>query len=371
VSALTSLLRPFSVLYGGVARARNWLFDKKMIVSESFEIPIIGIGNLSAGGTGKTPMAEYLLRMLLEAGHTPALLSRGYGRETKGYQVVKPYSNARQVGDEPYQIKRKFQPVTVVVCEDRTEGVRRIMQSFPEVDVIVLDDGFQHRRLNQGFSILLTTAGKPYFLDKLLPAGRLREPQEGKIRADVIIMTKCETYPDPDKKKQLTAKLAPGPGQPVYFTCISYSSLFKVGFDGREEEQFPIENLKGYDVLLFTGIASPEPMAKFLEDQKMNYELVRFADHHTYTPADIKKIHLKWAGMHQMNKLLLTTEKDWRRLEHTPEAELLRGMPLFFLPIEVEWDEEEKRSFDQKILDYVSANKRVGSVDKGQDRVQP
>lgn len=346
-------------------RARNWLFDKEVIASESFEIPIIGIGNLSAGGTGKTPMAEYLLRLLANNGYTPALLSRGYGRQTKGYLVVKPYTTARLVGDEPYQVKRKFPGILIVVCEDRTEGVRRILKSNPEIDVIVLDDSFQHRRLKQGFSILLTASTKPYFLDKLLPAGRLREPQAGKSRADVIIMTKCDTLPDAHRKEQLTKKLAPTEKQEVYFTCINYASLFKVSFQGGDEEQFPIENLRGYDVLLFTGIASPEPMAEFLEEKGMNYELIRFADHHVYTSADMRKIRSKWDAMKQMNKLLLTTEKDWRRLEHTPEAELLRGMPLFFLPIEVGWNEEEKRSFDRKILDYVSANKRVGSVDQG------
>lgn len=352
-------------MYGGIVRARNWLFDKEVIPSEAFDIPIIGIGNLSAGGTGKTPMAEYVLRLLEENGYTPALLSRGYGRATKGYLAVKPYTTAKQAGDEPYQIKRKFTGILVAVCEDRAEGVRRIMKSNPEVNVIVLDDSFQHRRLKQGFSILLTSATKPYFLDKLLPAGRLREPQAGKSRADVIIMTKCATLPNSERKAQLIKKLDPADNQEVYFTCIHYSSLYKVSFDGREEEQFPIENLKGYDVLLFTGIASPEPMAEFLEEKGMDYELVRFADHHAYTGADIRKIKAKWDEMRQMNKLLLTTEKDWRRLEHTAEAEMLRGMPLFFLPIEVGWSEEEKRSFDRKILDYVGANKRVGAVDKG------
>jgi tetraacyldisaccharide 4'-kinase len=353
-------LLPFSYLYGIGVRLRNWLFDKEIVISASFDLPLIGIGNLSAGGTGKTPMAEYVLRILLEHDIKPALLSRGYGRQTKGFQIVKPFSTAALVGDEPHQIKRKFPDVAVAVCEDRATGIRHIMEHFPDTEVIVLDDSFQHRAVKTGFTILLTDFNKPYFRDLLLPAGMLREPQSGKERADVIIMTKCPVAPDENKKTELKRLLKPGAGQEVYFTCIRYGALVKTGAMDEEEIHFPLEHIRGYKILLFTGIANPAPLEKFLKENSAGVQSIAFPDHHTFSQTDTLKILNAWKAMPEMNKLLLTTEKDWRRLEYTAEAGLFEGTPVYFLPIEVEWKQEEKLSFDDKLIGYVSANKRVG-----------
>ncbi len=323
-------------------------------------MPVIGIGNLSAGGTGKTPMAEYVLRLLIENEYKPALLSRGYRRSTKGFSIVKTYSDAAKVGDEPYQIKRKLPDAVVVVCEDRVTGVRKIREEFTEVDVIVLDDCYQHRKLKTGLSILLTDFNKPFFTDKLLPVGMLREPQAGKNRADIIVVTKCPEQPQQPLKAEWIQRINPADNQSVYFTCINYQSLIKVDFDGQEEERFPIENIKGYEILLFTGIANPQPLKEFLGTWDTTLDTVIFPDHHKFTARDMEKILQRWQSITTLNKLVLTTEKDWRRLETSPEARMLQNLPVYFLPIEVGWEKEEKSSFDDKILNYVSANTTIG-----------
>ena len=355
------LLYPFSWLYGLAVKVRNYLFDKQILVkSHAFEMPIIGIGNLSAGGTGKTPMAEYVLNLLLENGYKPALLSRGYKRSTKGFGIVKTYSDAGKVGDEPYQIKRKFPDAVVVVCEDRVEGVKKIQEEFDEVDVIVLDDSYQHRKLKTGFTILLSDFNKPFFNDKLLPVGMLREPQQGKERADVIIITKCAQHPNAQVKQDWITRINPAENQSVYFTCITYQSLIKVDFEGQEEERYPIENIKGYEILLFTGIANPKPLQEFLGSWDTTLDTVIFPDHHKFAIRDMELIRQRWESISTLNKLILTTEKDWRRLENTPEVRALRDLPVYFLPIEVGWENQEKSSFDNKILTYVRADKTIG-----------
>jgi tetraacyldisaccharide 4'-kinase len=350
------LLLPFSYLYGGIVRVRNWMFDKGIKESKQFDIPVICIGNLSAGGTGKTPMSEYVIKLLLSHGYRPALLSRGYGRKTKGFQLVKPFSRASEVGDEPYQVKRKFPDTIVAVCEERVEGINRIKELFPSVNVIVLDDAFQHRAVKAGFTILLTDFNKPYFADAMLPAGRLREPRSGKERADVIIMTKCPDGLGETQKEALRKKLAPSPQQQTYFTCIGYRQIVKVQIEEQLEIAYDAAYLKGYHIILFTGIANPKPMEDYLRKQEIAYELVAFPDHHIFTKADINRMLQCWNDVKPLNKLLLTTEKDWRRLENTEEAQMLCDKLMYFLPIEVEWNSAEKSSFDAKILQYVSAD---------------
>jgi tetraacyldisaccharide 4'-kinase len=214
---LRYLLFPFSFLYGLGVRFRNWLFDKNIRKSVLFEVPVIGIGNLSAGGTGKTPMAEYVLQLLLQNGYKPAMLSRGYKRQSKGYQVVKPYSSAAHVGDEPYQVKKKMPEVVVAVCEDRPTGIKKIKEDHGDVNVIVLDDSYQHRSVKPGFNILLTDYNKPFYEDLLLPAGMLREPRSSKERANVIIVTKSPVQIGMEEKNQMREKLKPEINQEVYF----------------------------------------------------------------------------------------------------------------------------------------------------------
>jgi tetraacyldisaccharide 4'-kinase len=354
---LRYLLIPFAWLYGLIIRLRNWLFDKDIRPVKKFDIPIIGIGNLSSGGTGKTPMAEYVLRLLLENGYKPAMLSRGYKRKSSGYQVVKPYSTADHVGDEPFQVKMKFPGVFVAVCEDRSTGIQNIKAQNPEVNVIVLDDSFQHRKVKPGLNVLLTDYNRPFYNDKMLPAGNLREPVGGKDRADVIVVTKCPVDLDSKEKTRIREKIKAEAHQEIYFSHIAYLSLMNTRAGAENESEFPVESVKGYKILLFTGIARNELLKRYLKNKGIDIISMDYPDHYAYTKNDILKIKKKWDSIPNMNKLILTTEKDWRRLENTEPASVLAGLPVYFLPVAVGWDEEDKSGFDTKILNYVSADK--------------
>jgi tetraacyldisaccharide 4'-kinase len=358
MKALRYLLLPFAILYGFAIWLRNLLFDSGIKKSFAFNIPIIVIGNLSAGGTGKTPMAEYLLALLSESGIRPVLLSRGYGRKTTGFHIVNNHEGAWVCGDEPYQMKKKFPMLNMVVCEDRVEGVKQILSRFPDTEVIVLDDAYQHRRLKPGFSILLTAYQQPYFSDLILPAGMLREGRKGRKRADVIVMTKCPASLDEKQRELLAARLRPSQGQSVYFTRLAYGGLVKVNTSTMHEQNADIDEIKNKDVLVFTGVARPKPLFDYLEEQGCRLQTMRFPDHHVFNEQDIKKIKQAFGQNPGANKVLFTTEKDWRRLEKTEEAKLLSGIPLYFLPVKIEWMPVEKLSFDEKISKYVNANKR-------------
>jgi len=352
------LLLPFSWLYGLGVRFRNWLFDINVKKSRSFDIPVIGVGNLSAGGTGKTPMVEYILKILLASGYQPAMLSRGYKRNTSGFCLAEADMTAATIGDEPYQVKSKFPEVVVAVCEERAVGIDTIMQNHRNVNVIVLDDSYQHRAVTPGFNILLTDFNKPFYKDSLLPAGRLREPKSGRSRADVMIVTKCPNEVEVNEKGQIRLKLKSMPFQEVYFTGISYQSLIKTNAEPGADTHFPIENLKGYKVVLFTGIANTKPLENYLKAQGIETILMDFPDHHSFSDAEIQKIIARWQTFPEMNKLILTTEKDWRRMEDTEPVKYFAGLPFYFLPIEVQWDATEKISFDKKIIDYVEEHQR-------------
>ena len=353
---LKYLLLPFAWLYGVGVVVRNRLFDWQILKSKSFDLPVIGIGNLSAGGTGKTPMAEYILKLLLENGYKPALLSRGYGRQSSGFMEVLTDSDASLTGDEPFQVKRKFPEAFVAVCEDRVKGIETILSSNPETNVIVLDDSFQHRYVKPGFNILLTDYNRPYYSDLLLPAGMLREPISGRKRADIIIMTKCPEHIDASSKEKIKSKLKPSSSQEVYFTSISYQSLKNIN----DEDSLQLSNLKDYKIILFTGIANTAPLENFLKEIKTDFQLIKYPDHHYFSADNIEKIISTWKSISSDHKILITTEKDWCRMEGTEQAELFSGLPLYFLPIAVQWNEAEKINFDRTIFKYVERN-RAGS----------
>ena len=319
-------------------------------------MPIIGIGNLSAGGTGKTPTAEYVLRLLLENGYKPALLSRGYGRKTKGFVEVLPDSKAEHVGDEPYQVKRKFPEVYATVCEDRVVGVENVMYLKPETDVIVMDDSFQHRKIKPGFNILLTDFSRPYYHDLLLPAGMLREPISGRKRADVIIVTKCPESIDDESKANIKRRLKTSPVQQVYFTSIAYQPLQ----NAFNEEIMPLSDLNKSKILLFTGIANTSPLEQFLSQKSIDFKLIKHPDHHSFSTNDAESIISEWKNIPGNDKILLTTEKDWRRMEGTEQAGLFAGLPIYFLPIAMQGNPAEMLIFDKTVLEYVQRN-RAGS----------
>lgn len=331
---------------------RNWLYDNGYLKSYAFDFPVIGIGNLSVGGTGKTPMTEYVVELLLKNNYKVGVISRGYGRKTKGFLLAEkdnPDITATEIGDEPFQIYKKIPDAFLAVSEDRVNGVKTLKKLKPEINVIVLDDCFQHRRIKPGFMILLTDFNKPYFKDWLLPSGRLREPVNGRKRADVIIMTKSPLPLENTKKSELKISLKPLPKQEVYFTGITYRNLINIS----GKESINLEELKPENVLLFSGIANPEPLISYARKNCCTLKTIAFPDHHHFSENDIEKILHEWNNISSINKIILTTEKDWRRLENTKQAGKLKSLPLYFLPIGLDWDLQEKLSFDKKLLAYV------------------
>lgn len=332
---LRLLLLPFSVLYGAIVFVRNWLFDKGYLKSTSYDFPVICVGNLSVGGTGKSPMIEYLIR-LLKDDYKVATLSRGYKRKTKGFLLANENTTATDIGDEPLQFYHKFKnDIQVAVEAERIVGIEalRTLENTPEV--ILLDDAFQHRKVTAGFHILLTPFYDLYANDFMLPAGNLREPISGAKRADVIIVTKCPKEVSAEKRTAIIKKLRPKAHQAVFFTTIAYSEMIQ-----NEEEEIVLTDWKDAEFVLITGIANPKPLLQHLNDQQLQYVHLKYADHYHFSESDIKTIQQK-AG----NKRILTTEKDFMRLQGRLEN-------LYYLPIQVQFLVDEA-AFQREVKEFV------------------
>lgn len=337
------LLVPFSLLYGVVIKARNWLFDAGFLRSESFNLPVICVGNLAVGGSGKTPVTEYLVHLL--KGKKIAILSRGYGRKTKGFILADETATANSIGDEPFQYYRKFTDVTVAVCEDRVKGVRSLMEAH---DVIILDDAFQHRSLKAGLNILLFEYPKLFRPKLLLPAGDLREPFDNYKRADIILVTKSPAIVAAEAKT-IIMKMFTRCKQGVFFSAIEYQELIPV-FNAKETA-----NLNDIgNIYLLTGIANPSPLLKYLDSYSKDVFHHEYPDHHRFNYGDILKLVDDFTSDPSTNKLVLTTEKDAQRLLDDTIKELLLDLPVFYLPIKVGIERTSKKIFDQIILNYVS-----------------
>lgn len=335
-------LLPISLIYGIVVWCRNKCFDWGVFKSKSFIFPIISVGNISAGGTGKTPHVEYLIRLLKE---TPkkAILSRGYGRKTKGFLSVQSDSKAEMVGDEPLQYAQKFHDVEVAVQEDRVKGVKKLEKEGSEL--IVLDDAFQHRWIKPGLNILLTTYSNLYIDDFLLPIGSLREGKLSVLRADIIVVTKTPKALLPVDKKRLVEQIAPWPHQQLCFSYYDYSHPIHL-FSGEEAP------LGEQQILLLTGIANAQSIKDYLIGKVEVVEHLEYKDHHPYSSKDVEKIIQEWEQVKSSKKLLLTTEKDAVRLREFKEE--LKELPICYLPVEVKFHEGEK--FNDLVLKYVREN---------------
>ncbi|WP_430409790.1 tetraacyldisaccharide 4'-kinase [Kordia sp.] len=328
------LLLPFSILYGAIVFVRNWMFDKGWLKSTSYDFPVICVGNLSVGGTGKSPMIEYLIRLTKEK-YKVATLSRGYKRKTSGFLVANAETIATDIGDEPLQFYSKFTDEIIVSVEaQRTVGIEAL-QNLPNAPaVILLDDAFQHRKVTAGFNILLTPYHDLYVNDFMLPAGNLREPRSGAKRADVIVVTKCPQGVSESKMLQITRKLRPKGHQKVFFTTISYAETIQ-----SENDKLLLSSLKD-EFILITGIANPKPLLQHLNDEGVSYAHLKFPDHHHFSESELKVIKQK-AG----NKRILTTEKDFMRLQGS-----LRN--LYYLPIEVAFLANEE-AFQKEVEDFI------------------
>ncbi len=346
------LLIPFACIYGLVIRVRHFLFDKGVLPSESFPVPVIGVGNLSMGGTGKTPFVEYLVRLLNEEKQI-AILSRGYGRKTKGFQLAGPDSSFEDIGDEPMQYYHKFgNDLTIAVDENRRNGIRELLKLNDQLDVIILDDSFQHRYVKPGISILLTDSHKLYVDDYLLPAGSLRDTVAATRHADFIVVTKTNKVLSPIVRKTIAAKLKPRPHQKLLFSFITYGKF--VPFPGVSDYN---ERKKPGIVILFTGIVNPAPLAEHVRLMCNELITVRFRDHHVYSQKDLLRIKKMYDDAFGRRKIIITTEKDAMRLINSPYFRVLKGLPLFYIPIRVKIHEKDRQTFRKQILAYVEKNR--------------
>lgn len=356
-------LYPLSWFYGIGVCSRNKLFDWGWLRSKSFDVPIICVGNLAVGGTGKTPHTEYLIKLLQKAGLQVATLSRGYKRKSKGYVLAEVQSDVRQIGDEPYQIKSKFPNIRVAVDEDRCHGIEQLLTlKNPIVDAVLLDDAFQHRYVKAGMNILLTDFHRLLCDDALLPAGRLREPASGKNRANIVIVTKCPNDIKPIDFNIIAKRLHLYPYQQLYFSRFRYGML-KPLFPGKPDIRKALSALTGNEqVLLVTGIASPTPLVKEIKSYTPQVKLLAFDDHHNFTPNDLQLVKEQFLQLEECKRLIITTEKDATRLKSHPALDEALKPYIYVLPIEIEFLQNQKQIFDQNIIDYVRAYSRNSSL---------
>lgn len=334
---LRKLLFPFSLIYLLITAVRNVLYDTGLFKSYSFQVPVIAIGNLSTGGTGKTPQTEYLIRFLSDK-YRVAALSRGYKRKSKGFVLGDDDSNADILGDEPYQFHQKFPNIKVAVDADRRHGIEQLLSLSPGPEIIILDDAYQHRRVKAGFYVLLTSYGDLYADDLILPAGNLRESRSGAKRADVIVVTKCPSGLSENERTVITKKLKPKKSQKVYFTCIEYDTAVY-----SDSVRLDVDEIMHKPKVLVAGIAKPKPFFSYLQQQ--GDEALAFPDHHDFSDKELADLNER-----SLHKIIITTEKDYMRLRGKLPADRL-----FYLPIKSRFL-EGGADFDKTILDYVGKN---------------
>lgn len=361
-------LLPLSWLYGIGVKIRNTLFDIGLLKSESFDVPVISVGNITVGGTGKTPHVEYLIDLLRHRCRV-AVLSRGYKRKSRGYIVADKDATAHTIGDEPYQMMQKFPNITIAVDRDRRHGIRRLTEDRSEtgIDVVLLDDAFQHRYVKPGINILLVDYHRLIIYDKLLPAGRLREQLSGKNRADIVIITKCPADLKPMEFRVITKAMNLYPYQALYFTRLDYEQLYPL-FKGNPR---PLDSIgKDEHIMLLTGIASPKQMILDLAPYSTDIRPLTFADHHAFTPADIELINSTFAAMPQP-RMIITTEKDAARLHGLDGLDDEVRKSIYVLPVHIKFMLEQEDKFNENIIGYVRKNSRNSILAKAKDDNKP
>lgn len=350
---LKLLLLPLAILYGLGVAIRNGLFSIGLLRGVTFSLPVISVGNLTVGGTGKTPHTEYLIRLLHE--YLPlAVVSRGYKRKTTGYLEVTPGHDASRTGDEPLQFKRKFPHVAVAVAENRSFAIPQVIRDHPATRVVLLDDGYQHREVTPGLNILLTEFNRLYTKDWLLPVGRLREWRGGAVRADVIVVTKCPDNLSSLEIKEITADVKKRDDQQVFFSRYRYGLPYKMYGSG---ERLALH--KELDVLLVVAIAGTEYLLEYVESQCADVHMVAYNDHHPFSNFDVGDIERHFKAMPDgRERIILTTEKDAMRLDS--HRDLLRSLslPIYILPVAVEFVDEDPEAFGRYIKDWLLNFKR-------------
>jgi tetraacyldisaccharide 4'-kinase len=338
------LLLPFALIYWLVIGIRNWLYNKKIIPSASFAFPLICVGNLAVGGTGKSPMVEYLVRLLKDQ-YKIATLSRGYKRRTKGYALANKESTALEIGDEPMQFHVKFPDVPVAVGEERLDAIPQLLHDRPETQAIILDDAFQHRAIKAGLNILLTDYNNLFTRDFYLPTGDLRDLQSEYKRAEVIVVTKCKPDLSIQEKEKIIKEINVQPGQSIFFASMEYGQPYHIfkhsGFSLSENTE----------VLLVSGIANPRPLKNLLEKHSKTYYMLQYPDHRIFTIDDLKEMKKRFETIENVNKIILTTEKDAVRLVKF-NAEIA-DWPLYVIPVRHHFLYGEAGSFNQLIINFI------------------
>ncbi len=355
-------LIPFAVLYGMATAIRNKLFDWRILRSHEFDLPVISLGNLTAGGTGKTPHTEYLIGLLKDE-YRVAVLSRGYGRETRGFILAGPSSTAGEIGDEPCQIKTKFPDITVAVDEKRVRGIRNLLKM--DVDVILLDDAFQHRYVTPGLSILLIDYGRPVTRDHLLPFGRLREPVSSIKRANLILITRSPVNLKAIDMRVRVKDFRLDPFQHLYFTGMQPGAPMPVF----GKAIYPSSAPDGISALLVSGIANPGSFTATASAYASVSRRIDFPDHHAYNLRDLQRIHDSFSTVEGHTRVILTTEKDAARLRMYPGELSEVSELLFYIPIHVGFLNKDTENFNSQIMSYVRSNKRNSILHQGKNQV--
>jgi len=339
------LLLPIAVIYGFIIFIRNRLFDNNYFKSAEFNFPLICVGNLAVGGTGKSPMVEYLIT-LLKPRFKVGTLSRGYKRRTKGYALANTSTTALEIGDEPMQFHSKFPDIAVASCEERIVGIPHLLQDTPNLQVIILDDAFQHRTVRAGLNILLTEYNNLYSHDFFLPTGDLRDEWASAKRAQIIIVTKCPYDLSAEMKQKAIRSLNPGAMQKIFFTTIEYGTPYHIFNHGDEWLITPRD-----EVLLVCGIANPKPLKEYLLEKTHTYYQQDYSDHHIFSIDDLNEIKSKFEEITAKDKLILTTEKDAVRL--LKFSEQLATLPMYVLPIKHYFLFEEGEQFNELVTDFI------------------
>ena len=350
---IRTALTPLSWVYGLAVEFRNFLFDNGILKQKEYHVPVICVGNLTVGGTGKTPHIEYIISLLSDD-YKVAVVSRGYKRKSRNLQEVRVNSDVKRVGDEPLQIKLKYPNVTVIVDKDRRNAIEHLLAQESELqpDVILLDDGYQHRYVKPSMAILLVDRNRPIYEDKLLPAGRLREPLARKDRANMVVVTKCGNEMQPIDFRIFANGLNLFPFQSLYFTRFKYNGLKPV-FPSHNLESYGLDDIRKKQVLLVTGIATTKPLEDELSRKTYNLHTLFFPDHHFFNKDDIKIIEKRFAEI-SGDKIIITTEKDSVRLQTLLYISDEVKEKLFYLPINVSFLESaENESFNTKIINHV------------------
>ena len=360
------LLFPFSWIYSVITWLRNLFFDLGIFPSKHFEeVAVISVGNLIAGGTGKSPQIEYLLH-LLEGKYKVATLSRGYGRKSTGFKLVNENSISDETGDEPLQFKRKFPTIPVAVDVSRVNGIKQLMKLHPDLDVVLLDDAFQHRYVKSGLSILLTDNSAPYYKDHVLPYGMLREAAGGAKRADIIVVTKTPENMTGIEKRSVMHDLKLQEHQKAYFSFIKYEELHPVVNNFSTQNSDPKQNLdQAKHVILLSGIANPKPLEIFLRTKTQNVKLICYPDHHEFTVVEMMQLKEAYEKTEGDQKFIITTEKDTMRLKKPGLLEIIQDLPVYYLSIHIDYNSPDKEEFNKQILEYVkehTGNRKVHST---------